>query len=69
MTVTPERALVSLRANNSAQERRSFEFYRTKTAPCLAHTLDSTFWNEFILQLSHSEPAIRYALVAIGALN
>lgn len=69
MTVTPERALVSLGANNSAQERRSFDFYRAKTAPCLAHSLDSTFWNEFILQLSHSEPAIRYALVAIGALT
>jgi hypothetical protein len=66
--ITPERALVSLGANGNTQERRSFDFYRAKTAPCCGF-LDSSFWNEFLLQLSHSEPAIRYALVAIGALN
>ena len=51
------------------REQRSFDFYRAKTAPRLAHALDSTFWNDFILQVSHSEPAIRHALVTIGALN
>ena len=51
------------------QEQRSFDFYRERTASSLAHTLDSTFWTEFILQVSHSEPAVRHALVAIGALN
>lgn len=56
-------------ANGSAQERRSFDFYRAETAPCLAGTLDTAFWNGFILQLSHSEPAVRHAVVAIGALN
>lgn len=65
--ITPERALVSFVA--SEQERRSFDFYRDRTASALAHTLDSTFWTEFILQISHSEPAVRHALVAIGALN
>ena len=62
----PKRAIASSTA--SELERRSFEFYRYQTASALAHTLESSFWTDFVLRVSHSEPAIRHALVAIGAL-
>lgn len=50
-------------------ERRSFQHFRIRTADDLSGYFDSNFWNRLILQLSHSEPAIKHALIALGAAH
>ncbi len=51
------------------RERRSFHHFRIRTAKDLSGCFDSNFWNCLVLQLSHSEPAIKHALVALGAAH
>ncbi|TGO26611.1 hypothetical protein BPAE_0056g00320 [Botrytis paeoniae] len=51
------------------EERRSFNFFITKTAPELAGNFDSRFWTSLILQRCHSDPPIRHAVIALGAFN
>ena len=50
-------------------EHVSLAYFHLRTAPGLCNHFDNDFWNCHILQLSHNEPAIRHALVAIGALH
>jgi hypothetical protein len=50
-------------------ERRSFHHFRIRTADDLSGCFDSNFWNRLVLQLSHSEPAIKHALIALGAAH
>ncbi|KAI9808183.1 MAG: hypothetical protein M1825_004640 [Sarcosagium campestre] len=50
-------------------ERRSFHFFRTRTAPQMAGFFNSDFWNRLLLQASHHEPVIRYAVIALGSLH
>ena len=52
----------------TAQERRCFEFFRTRTVSQLSG-FDSGLWHQLILQVSHCEPAIRHAAVALGSLH
>ncbi|KAF7915671.1 uncharacterized protein EAE98_011014 [Botrytis deweyae] len=51
------------------EERRSFNFFIAKTAPELAGSFESKFWASLILQRCHSDPPIRHAVIALGALN
>ncbi|TGO55143.1 hypothetical protein BCON_0096g00360 [Botryotinia convoluta] len=51
------------------EERRSFNFFITKTAPELAGNFESKFWTSLILQRCHSDPPIRHAVIALGAFN
>jgi hypothetical protein len=51
------------------QERRSFSFFCRHTFPQLSGPFDwSDFWQR-LLQATHREPAIRHAVVALGALH
>jgi len=45
-----------------------FNLFRQRTASELSGFFDSTFWNRSVLQACHSSPAIRHAVVALGAL-
>ncbi|KAF7928938.1 uncharacterized protein EAE97_009780 [Botrytis byssoidea] len=51
------------------EERRSFNFFIAKTAPELSGSFESKFWTSLILQRCHSDPPIRHAVIALGALN
>ena len=53
----------------SDQELRSFQFFRSYTVPQLCGLFDSTFWNRFVLQASHHQPAIRHAAIALGSMH
>ena len=53
----------------SAQEKRSFEFFQHITAPILAGDLDAVFWRVLVLQICHTEPAVRHAVLAISSLH
>lgn len=51
------------------QERRSFDFFRKRTALQLSGFFDSEFWNRSVPQATLHEPAIRHAVLALSALH
>ncbi|KFY69138.1 hypothetical protein V496_00517 [Pseudogymnoascus sp. VKM F-4515 (FW-2607)] len=50
-------------------ERRSFDFFSSRTVRDLAWLFDSDLWEFTILQLSQSEKALRHAAVALSSLQ
>ncbi|KAE9985584.1 hypothetical protein EG327_004628 [Venturia inaequalis] len=52
----------------SVLEQRALEFFFYETAPQLSGFFTSRFWNGSVLQMSLSEPAIRYAMIAVSAM-
>jgi hypothetical protein len=50
------------------EERRALDFFRRHTAHQFPGYFPDSFWN-CLLQLSHSEPAIRHAIVAVGSMH
>jgi hypothetical protein len=52
----------------SDQEGQYFHLFREHTANELSGFFDSAFWTRSVLQECHSAPAIRHAVVALGAL-
>ncbi|CAD6443684.1 8c8647b3-1978-4f7f-8574-6262850a9fba [Sclerotinia trifoliorum] len=53
----------------SDREQHSFNFFHTRSAPQLGSCFGSKFWNHFVLQASHHEPAVRHAAIALGSLH
>lgn len=51
------------------QERRGFKFFQFQTAQELTTALHLTSLNQFMLQASHSNPAVLHAAVALGSLG
>ena len=50
-------------------ERRHLEYFQQRTAPDFAGHFSSEFWSRLVLQVSHSEPAVLHAVVALGSLH
>jgi hypothetical protein len=48
---------------------RYLEFYHHCARPALSTSFDSEFWGRTTLQMAHSEPAVRHALIALGYLH
>jgi cholestenol Delta-isomerase len=46
-----------------------FDFFRSKTAPGTNQFVGSDFWQKLVLQLSHEEPAVKHAVLAISAVH
>ncbi|KAB8301225.1 hypothetical protein EYC80_003112 [Monilinia laxa] len=65
--IIPEYLSPSLSFNG--QEQHSFHFFHTQTAPQLGGAFGSKFWNHFVLQACHREPAVRHAAIALGSLH
>jgi hypothetical protein len=59
----------SLNIHTSEDEARYFDFFTERTAHELSGFFDSTFWSRLVLQESRNVPAIRHAVIALGALN
>ncbi|EAW12072.1 uncharacterized protein ACLA_008320 [Aspergillus clavatus NRRL 1] len=51
------------------EERRYIDFFSTQTSRALAGFFNSNLWRSFLPQLSHSQAAVRHAVVALGALH
>lgn len=47
---------------------RYLESYHHCARPALSNNFDKEFWSRITLQMAHSEPAIRHALIAVGHL-
>jgi hypothetical protein len=66
---TPSITIIDIDIVGEPDERRSFHHFRIRTADDLSGCFDSNFWNRLVLQLSHFEPAIKHALIALGAAH
>lgn len=55
--------------HGTREELRSLDFFRSRTAPILSGYFDSNFWNRLLLQVCHSEPTIRGAVMAVSSIH
>ncbi|VUC23743.1 unnamed protein product [Clonostachys rosea] len=53
----------------SPDEGSYFDFFRHATVPGTCNLFPSSFWQEKVMQLAHSEAAIWHATAALGALH
>ena len=53
----------------SREEGQAFTFFRQHTAFQLQDGLKSQLWDRWAMQISHQEPAILHAIVAVGAMH
>ena len=53
----------------SPVELRAFDFFCRRTSVAIQGHLDSRFWTSHVLQMSHSEPCVLHAAIALGSLH
>lgn len=51
------------------EERRGYHFFRLKSVGVILGQQDADFWKSLFLQASHSQPAIKHALIAIASVH
>jgi hypothetical protein len=56
-------------AGASDEDKRSFEFFRSETAPTMSGYFEADFWNRFLLQFSRHNPAIWHSVLALSAFH
>ncbi|PYI01602.1 hypothetical protein BO78DRAFT_246430 [Aspergillus sclerotiicarbonarius CBS 121057] len=66
-TPSPDRNLVLV--PGTRKERHYVQFFCMHTAHALSGFFPSDFWTKFLPQLSHRNPAVRHAVIAVGALH
>ncbi|KIW19614.1 hypothetical protein PV08_00187 [Exophiala spinifera] len=49
-------------------EARAFDFFRHVAGPALSGQFDAYFWTNMVTQVSHREPAVRHAVMALSSL-
>ncbi|CZT00135.1 uncharacterized protein RAG0_08287 [Rhynchosporium agropyri] len=59
----------SVAIHSTEEEHRYFQIFANRTAHELSGFYDPTFWTKLVLQESHTIPAIRHSVIALGALN
>ena len=55
--------------NWTALEKRSLDFFRSRTSIELAGCMVSELWSSFVLQAAYNSSAIKHAVIALGALH
>ena len=63
------RAALTVDVSCDALERRTFAFFCARTVPCLSGYFSDSVWGKLMLQVSHTEPSVRFAINALGALH
>lgn len=53
----------------TSDERRCFSYFKYHTIPTLQGLCDSPLWQELVLRMSLSEPAVYHAVVALSAVH
>jgi hypothetical protein len=61
--------VATLDVPDTPEEKRSLQFFRQRTAKQWSGWCDSAFWNYLVLQVGDAQPALRHAVVSIGALH
>lgn len=52
-----------------ALEKRMFDFFRLRTTPCMSGYFNDHLWERLIFQVCQTEPVVRHAVTALGALH
>ncbi|PYH89234.1 hypothetical protein BO71DRAFT_337144 [Aspergillus ellipticus CBS 707.79] len=65
----PAAALPPGPGGGSVDERHCFAVFYHHTVPMMASWFDSEVWQRLVLQMSHAEPAVYHAVVALSALH
>jgi hypothetical protein len=65
----PEADVSLFSSRYSKDDERSFDFFRTETAPMLTCDFDEGFWNRFLLRVSHSDSTVWHSLLALSTLH
>ncbi|KAI9151479.1 Transcription regulator lscL [Paramyrothecium foliicola] len=53
----------------SPEERRAFDYYRTRSAPLIGSAMDLDFWAGLVVKLSVREPVVRHAMLALSSIH
>jgi hypothetical protein len=51
------------------EERRGYHFFRIKSIGEILGQQDADFWKSLFRQASHSEPAVKHALIAVASIH
>ena len=60
---------LGLNVTVDALEKRTFDFFRLRTTPCMSGYFNDHLWERMVFQVCQTEPAVRYAVTALGALH
>jgi hypothetical protein len=66
--VTNPRPIVSV-LSGLGDSVRYLEFYHQCAVPSMSSRFDREFWSKISLQMAHSEPTVRHAVIALGYLS
>lgn len=67
---TPTQVItLDIDVSGNRDERRGFHFFRLKSMGEILGQQDAGYWNDLLLRLSQSEPAIKHVSVAIASLH
>ncbi|RAL16152.1 Zn(II)2Cys6 transcription factor domain-containing protein, partial [Aspergillus homomorphus CBS 101889] len=53
----------------TADERRCFEFFQSRTIPDILGAFDSPLWHQLVLQMARLDPAVCHAAMALAAAH
>ncbi|KAL3468919.1 hypothetical protein BJX99DRAFT_96561 [Aspergillus californicus] len=65
----PQAVASGLRWAVTTDEQRCFSYFQCHTVPTVSQLFDSPLWQELILQMSLSEPAVYHAVIAFSAVH
>ena len=51
------------------EERRGYHYFRHKNVGEILGQQDADFWESLFLQASHSQPAVKHALIAVASIH
>jgi hypothetical protein len=55
--------------SGTSEEQRELEHFRYRTAIAFSGYFESDFWDSVVLRLSHFEPSVRYAAMALSTIH
>jgi hypothetical protein len=69
LVILPALTPLSSQLFDNDGEAHSFDLFRSHSVPQTNRLVDSTFWSHTVLQISHTEPAIKHGLLSLGMLQ
>jgi Fungal specific transcription factor domain len=61
--------VASILPGRTTDERRSFSYFQSRTAPMMNSWFVHDLWDHIFLRLSTAEPSVCHAVIAVGALH
>lgn len=55
-------------ASGTVNERRGFQYFRSRVVQDISGCFELDFWDHLVLQVSHAEPTVHHAMLALSSL-